>query len=63
MSKAQELHAKADLFAARAAGAKGRTARNTYLSLEQTVRSLAIREQRGEDARHGAAGAEDMAGA
>jgi hypothetical protein len=52
MTKVQELRAKADSFAARAATAKGRTMRNTFLSLEQSVRNLAAIEERDEDARH-----------
>lgn len=48
MTKAQELHAKADVFAGRAASAKGRTTRNTYLSLEHSVRALAASEERAE---------------
>jgi hypothetical protein len=51
MTKAQELHAKAELFAALAASAKARTTRNTYLSLEQSVRSLALSEERDQAAR------------
>ena len=41
MTKAKELRAQADQFAARAAAAKARTERNTYLSLEQSCRTLA----------------------
>jgi hypothetical protein len=52
MTKAQELRAKADSFAARAASAKGRTMRNTYHSLEQSVRNLAASEEREDDPRH-----------
>ena len=48
MTKAQELYAKADAFAERAANAKARTARNTYRSLEQSVRSLAASQERDE---------------
>ncbi len=48
MTKAEELHAKADHFADRAATAKARTARNTYLSLEQSVRALAANQERTE---------------
>ena len=58
MTKAQELNAKADHFAARAASAKGRTTRNTYLSLEQAVRTLATTEQRDEAARQSPANAD-----
>ena len=50
MTRAQELHAKADHFADRAARAHGRTARNTYLSLEQSYRSLATQQERFEAA-------------
>ena len=57
MTKAQELRAKADHFAARAASAKARTTRNTYLSLEQSVRNLAASEERDEDAKQIAANA------
>ena len=46
MTRAQELHAKANHFADRAAHAHGRTARNTYLSLEQSYRGLAIQQER-----------------
>jgi hypothetical protein len=46
MSKTQELLARADHFAKRAAAARGRTARNTYLSLEQSYRSLAAHYER-----------------
>ena len=59
MTRAQQLRAKADSFAARAASAKGRTRRNTYLSLEQAVRSLAVMEERDEDVRHGEDGEHD----
>jgi len=59
MTRAQQLRAKADSFAARAANAKARTLRNTYLSLEQAVRSLAVMEERGETARHGPDGDND----
>jgi hypothetical protein len=58
MTKAQELHAKADVFAQRAASAKARTARNTYLSLEQSVRSLAAIREREEAARQAALAAD-----
>ena len=50
VTRAQELHAKADHFAERAAQARGRTARNTYLSLEQSYRSLATQQERFETA-------------
>jgi hypothetical protein len=50
MTKVQELHAKADHFAARAANAKARRLRNTYLALEQAVRSLAEHEERSDPA-------------
>lgn len=50
MTRAQELHAKADHFAARAAHARGRTARNTYLSLEKSYRGLAAQQERFEAA-------------
>jgi len=59
MTKAQQLRAKADSFAARAASAKARTLRNTYLSLEQAVRNLADLEERGESARQGSEGDRD----
>jgi hypothetical protein len=55
MTRAQLLRAKADSFAARAASAKARTQRNTFLSLEQAVRSLAAMEERDESARQGEA--------
>ena len=50
MTRAQELRAKADHFADRAARARDRTARNTYLSLEQSYRSLATQQSRFEAA-------------
>jgi hypothetical protein len=50
LTRAQELHAKADHFALRAAHARGRTARNTYLSLEQSYRGLATQQERFETA-------------
>ncbi len=50
MSRAKELLAKAEHFAARAARARGRTARNTYLSLEQSYRGLATQQERFEAA-------------
>ncbi len=50
MTRAQQLHAKADHFADRAAHARERTARNTYLSLEQSYRGLAIQQDRFEAA-------------
>jgi len=37
-----------DAFAGRAALARGRTARNTYLSLEHSVRAIATSEERAE---------------
>jgi hypothetical protein len=43
MDKLQDLLLKADQFAARAASAKARTERNTYLSLEQSCRALAAK--------------------
>ena len=51
MTKATELRAKADAYAARAAAAKARTERNTYLSLEQSCRALANHVEQGEAAR------------
>ena len=50
MTRAQDLHAKADHFAERARRARDRTARNTYLSLEQSYRSLAAQQERFEAA-------------
>ncbi len=50
MTRVQEFHAKADHFALRAARARGRTARNTYLSLEQSYRRLATQQERFEAA-------------
>jgi hypothetical protein len=50
LTRAKELLAKADHFAARAARARGRTARNTYLSLEQSYRGLATQQERFEAA-------------
>ncbi|HEY5410868.1 MAG TPA: hypothetical protein VIJ94_09085 [Caulobacteraceae bacterium] len=46
MTRVQDLQAKADHFADRAAHARDRTARNTYLSLEQSYRSLAVQQGR-----------------
>ena len=46
MTRAQELQAKADHFAHRADHARARTARNTYLSLEQSYRVLAAQQAR-----------------
>jgi hypothetical protein len=51
MLKSEQFLNKADQFAARAAAAKARTLRNTFLSLEQTCRNLAASEQRREAAR------------
>ena len=48
MSEAKDLRAKAERYAALAAGARQRTTRNTYLSLEQTLRALAANEERAE---------------
>jgi hypothetical protein len=45
LTRAQDLHAKANHFADRAAHAHGRTARNTYLSLEQSYRGLATQQE------------------
>jgi hypothetical protein len=45
MSRAQDFKAKAEQFAARAAHAKLRTERNTFLSLEQSCRQLAADEE------------------
>ncbi len=50
MTRAQELHAKADHFAVRAGRARRRTERNTYLSLEQSYRGLATQQERFEAA-------------
>ena len=50
MTRAKELTAKADQFADRASRARGRTARNTYLSLEKSYRSLALQQERFEAA-------------
>jgi hypothetical protein len=50
MTKAHELYAKADRFAARAAHARSRTERNTYLSLEKSYRTLAAKQARFETA-------------
>lgn len=50
MTRAKELTEKAEQFADRAARARGRTARNTYLSLEQSYRSLAVQQERFENA-------------
>ena len=57
MTKAKELWAKADKFAARAAAAKARTERNTYLSLEQSCRTLAAHAEQGAAERAQAANA------
>ena len=46
MTTTQDLQAKADHFAHRAAQAKDRTARNTYLSLENSYRGLAAQQER-----------------
>ena len=46
MTRTQQLLDKATHFAARAAHAKGRTERNTYLSLEKSYRSLAAHYDR-----------------
>jgi hypothetical protein len=50
MTKALELYAKADRFALRAAHARTRTERNTYLSLEKSYRTLAAKQERFEAA-------------
>ncbi len=50
MNRAKELTSKADQFADRAARARERTARNTYLSLERSYRSLAVQQERFEAA-------------
>ncbi len=50
MDKAKDFHAKADHFATRAAHAKARTDRNTYLSLERAYRNLAVKQERFEAA-------------
>ena len=46
LTRTQELLTRADHFARRAIKARGRTARNTYLSLEQSYRSLAAHYDR-----------------
>ena len=48
MSEARDLRAKAERYAALASAARQRTTRNTYLSLEQTLRALAANEERAE---------------
>ena len=50
MTTALELLSRADHFAHRASRARGRTARNTYLSLEQSYRNLAAQQGRFETA-------------
>ena len=50
MTTALDLLARADHFARRASRARGRTARNTYLSLEQSYRNLAAQQERFESA-------------
>ncbi len=50
MARTQELLDKAAHFADRAARARGRTERNTYLSLEQSYRTLAAHTGRFEAA-------------
>ena len=50
MSSSKELTDRADQFALRAARARDRTARNTYLSLEQSYRGLAAQQERFEAA-------------
>ncbi len=50
MTTAPELLSKAEHFAHRASRARGRTARNTYLSLEQSYRNLAAQQERFETA-------------
>ncbi len=50
VSRSKELSERADHFASRAVRARGRTARNTYLSLEQSYRSLATQQERFEAA-------------
>ena len=50
MSRSTELTERAEQFAHRASRARGRTARNTYLSLEQSYRSLATQQERFEAA-------------
>ena len=45
MTTVQELREKADQFAARAAHAKARTQRNTFLSLAQSCRFLANHQE------------------
>jgi hypothetical protein len=51
MSTPKDLYAKAERFGRRAAAAKGRIVRNTYLSLERSVRMLAVSEECDEAAR------------
>lgn len=46
MTKMQRLLERADHFADRAAHARGRTERNTYLSLERSYRTLAAQHER-----------------
>ncbi len=46
MTRTQDLLDRATHFAARAAHAKGRIERNTYLSLEQSYRNLAAHYER-----------------
>ncbi len=43
-TKSEELSAKADQFATRAAHAKDRKVRNTFRSLEQSCRTLAAHQ-------------------
>ena len=50
MTRTRDLRARADHFAERASRARERTARNTYLSLEQSYRSLAVQQERFETA-------------
>jgi hypothetical protein len=45
MTRAQEFKAKAEQFAARAATARVRTERNTFLSLERSCRQLAAQKE------------------
>ena len=59
MTRTQELLARASHFADRAASARGRTARNTFLSLEQSYRNLAAHQERFEAARQAMAPASE----
>ena len=52
MTRAQEFRAMAEEFAARAASSKARTTRNTFLSLEQSLRHLAAQLAGGLSGKH-----------